>query len=252
MTAVIPPIVRDPFPPGRSEPCFCGNGLRFKRCCGQLGMFPGRPVPFGIGIVEHFVSNEDCDALCEHAAECSANWLEVVDVEKSTAEQVVRRMDDRRVTERVNMGEHQVQLDRWMRAALEQVIEPAVQRTFEWYEQPQLLKYSKGGLYQGHADSDNYNPDRDVWQKELDRDISLLIYLSDDYEGGSLYFQHFDYTLQPRKGMLVYFPSDVRYKHEAQPVTAGLRYAVVSWAAFRDEPRVQAQSPHHSIFMQPS
>lgn len=244
VVSVIDPVTRPPFPPGRTEPCFCGSGRRFKHCCAAAGR-EGRP-PHGIGVLPEFLDAETCKALCEEAEACASDRLKVVDVERSTAEHTVRKLDDRRVTERVDPGSLQDRLDGWVRKALEQRISPAVGRSFAWFEQPQLLKYRDGGFYQKHADSDNVFPEQGCWKKTLDRDISLLIYLNESFEGGALHFEHFEYTLRPRTGMLVWFPSDMRYVHAAQPVTSGLRFAVVSWAAFTDEPRVMAHPPEQA------
>ena len=246
-TDIVPRIPRADFPPGRSAPCFCGSGKRFKRCCGQTG--DDRPTPVGIGIVPEFLDADTCAQMSELAENSSAKWLEVVDTERSTAEKIVRKLDNRRVTERVEISEHQNQVDQWVRRALQEVIVPAWAREFAWFEQPQMLKYTPGGFYKAHADSDNFNEAQGQWIKELDRDASLLIYLNDDYEGGALRFEYFDYTLRPRAGMLVFFPSDSRYLHQALSVTAGRRFAVVSWAAFKDEPRVQTQPPDKAVFI---
>jgi predicted 2-oxoglutarate/Fe(II)-dependent dioxygenase YbiX len=245
MTAeVIEPVVRAPFPPGRTEPCFCGSGQRFKHCCVAAAR-SGQP-PHGIVVVPEFLSAATCAELCARLDERPSERLTVVDVERSTADEVAREFDDRRVTERVDVGELQSELDELVQRAIEQRIAPRVERSFEWFEQPQLLRYRPGGLYDSHADSDNLFFDEGVWKKTLDRDMSLLIYLNDEYEGGQLEFEHFEYSLRPRAGMLVFFPSDVRYLHAARPVTAGQRYAVVSWAAFRDEPRVMHRPPERA------
>ncbi len=249
---IVPPIVREPFPPGRSSRCFCGSGLRFKNCCGQSGMVQGRKPPSGIGVVEEFIAAEACAEVCEFARSSPAEWLEVVDMQRSTQENVVRIRDERRKTERVDVKAIQERLNGWIQRALTDVIEPDLERPFDWFELPQLLKYTAGGLYDSHADSDSFDTRDGRWKKTLDRDISLLIYLNNEYEGGSLLFEHFDFTIQPRAGMLVYFPSDMRYQHEARPVTSGLRFALVSWARLADEPRVLANAPRDVVQVHPA
>lgn len=237
-------VLRDAFPPGRSSPCFCASGRRFKHCCGNTN--PGRDVPAGIGIVPDFLTADECRDMVAHAETCRTQRLKVIDLERSTPGNVVEKDDERRVTEAVDLGQRIRDLDRWVTRALTGTIADDVGRSFAWFEQAQLLKYTPGGFYEGHADSDHLHPNGQ-WQKVLDRDISLLIYLNDEYEGGTLHFKHFDYTLRPKAGMLVYFPSDARYMHTAQSVTAGVRYAVVSWAAFDDEPRVKGQPPQNAV-----
>ena len=237
-------VLREPFPPGRSARCFCGSGQRFKHCCGAAGR-DGR-VPHGIGVVPDFLTADECRAMVDHAGRCDSERLKVFDPDRSTPEKTVQKLDDRRVTEWVNLGDRRAVLDRWVKRALAEVVAPAHRRDFAWYERPQLLKYQPGGFYEGHADSDLYLPDG-RWQKTLDRDVSLLIYLNEDFTGGDLHFPHFEFTLRPKTGMLVHFPSDARYLHAAQPVDSGLRYAVVSWAAFDDEPRVKSKPPHTAV-----
>lgn len=81
----------------------------------------------------------------------------------------------------------------------------------------------------------------------VDRDISLLLCLNDEYEGGELHFKRLSWTLRPRAGMLVRFPSDVRYEHMAKLVTKGYRYTIVSWAAATGVERVQPERAMRSI-----
>jgi predicted 2-oxoglutarate/Fe(II)-dependent dioxygenase YbiX len=84
----------------------------------------------------------------------------------------------------------------------------------------------------------------------VDRDISLLIYLNDEYDGGELDFKRLSYTLRPQAGMLVWFPSDIRYEHMAKLVTRGCRYALVSWAAASGVERVQDARAKRTIWWQ--
>lgn len=238
-------FLRPPFPPGRSAACFCGSGRRFKHCCGNTDA--DRTTPAGIGIVPDFLDSATCRSMVEHAKHCRSQRLKVIDPERSTPGNVVSKDDERRVTEWVELGDRQAELDQWVVRALTDTIAPVHKRTFAWFERPHLLKYRPGGFYEGHADSDHVDPTTGRWQKVLDRDVSLLIYLNEEFEGGTLHFEHFEFTLQPKPGMLVWFPSDVRYKHTARPVTDGLRYATVSWAAFDDEPRVKDAPPRSAV-----
>jgi predicted 2-oxoglutarate/Fe(II)-dependent dioxygenase YbiX len=100
------------------------------------------------------------------------------------------------------------------------------------------LRYRPGGHYKPHADSENWHREQRQWVRGMDRDYSILVYLNDGYDGGELRFPNFGFRLQPRAGLLVCFPSDHRYLHEVAPVTAGTRYALVSWITARGTPRV--------------
>ncbi len=233
--------------PGRNSACFCGSGLRFKQCCGSLT--DDRPPPHGIHVIEDFLGVEECRRLSGYADTRGGEPLMVVDTAATTANKVVRRLDPARVTERVDLGPEQATLEALVRRTLMEVIEPALGAGIEWFESPQLLRYRAGGFYKGHADSDRFDATTSTWAKVLDRDVSLLLYLNDGYTGGALSFPRFRYVLHPRPGMLVFFPSDRRYYHAAEPVLSGIRYAVVSWAAFQGGPKIHREPAPEALFM---
>jgi predicted 2-oxoglutarate/Fe(II)-dependent dioxygenase YbiX len=241
---------RPPFPPRRSEPCFCGSGRRFKHCCGSTDR--ARPAPHGIEIVEDFLSADECREWVEFAASRPSSRLRVIDW-KADDPAEASKLDDRRVTERVDMGEDR---DRQLRELMERIyvatIAPRLERKFAWFESPQILKYGSGGFYEAHADADTYDPDRGLWYHHLDRDISVLLYLNDEFEGGDLEFAYFDFHLRPKPGMLVWFPSDSRYFHRANPVASGMRYAVVSWAALSDTEKLYNGLPDRAVLLDPN
>ena len=83
----------------------------------------------------------------------------------------------------------------------------------------------------------------------IDRDYSILLYLNEGYIGGEIDFPNFGLKFQPKKGLLLAFPSDARYVHAARPVTAGTRYALVSWAAAKGTIRTSLEPRPHSIRM---
>lgn len=143
--------------------------------------------------------------------------------------------DADRVTDIVKAGELRDDINRQIQRAYEEVVAPACTREFAWFEYPQVLRYEPGGWYRAHADSEIFLADRRAWAKGIDRDASVLLYLNDDFEGGEITFLKFNYSYRPRVGDLVFFPSDHRYVHQAEPLRSGLRWVVVSWAAFTDE-----------------
>lgn len=86
-----------------------------------------------------------------------------------------------------------------------------------------VLKYSNGSEYLEHMD----------WHPDNDRQISLVGWLNDDFEGGELYFKNFDLTIKPKAGSFVIFPSNFLYMHSALPVgdtnKHDIKYAFVTW-----------------------
>ena len=99
-------------------------------------------------------------------------------------------------------------------------------------EPSQLLHYGAGGHYIQHVDAETlYKDDHglDLWEKTLDRDLSVVYFLNDEFAGGELVFPALDLVIKPAAGMLVCFPSDHNYIHGVNPVTAGHRYTIVTW-----------------------
>lgn len=236
-----PLVPDDAFPPARNDPCYCDSGKRFKHCCGIR--VDGRSPPHGVGIVEDFVSRAECLTLVKQADAQQGQRFRVLD----RANNLEPTLDDTRVAEWVSFGDSQRLLDELVWRALAQRVLPSTGLGIEWYEEPQLLRYTAGGFYFYHSDSDNYDVDYRAWRRCLDRDISVIIYLNDEYTGGELEFKRLRYVVRPKAGMLVWFPSDVRYEHMARAVTSGCRYALVSWAAATGTERVQAERAKRSI-----
>jgi len=241
---------RDPFPPARSERCFCGSGNRFKHCCGRGDA--ERPPPWGVIELDGFLDATTCRELVEFAAERPAERLKVVDWENSDADHVAYMLDERRVTERVDMGPREAEMHALFASIYRDTIAPRVGHAFAWFEAPQVLKYRPGGFYQAHADADSYEVETGRWHHDLDRDISVLLYLNDEFSGGELVFEYFGYRIRPRPGLLVWFPSDARYYHGAEAVTAGTRYAIVSWAAYADTEKRRNAPPERAVMLEAS
>lgn len=82
-----------------------------------------------------------------------------------------------------------------------------------------ILKYEVGGRFGSHYDS----------YPGINRCISGLIYLNDDYEGGEIEFVYFNLKIKPKAGTVILFPSNYPYRHIAHPVTSGTKYSVATW-----------------------
>lgn len=87
----------------------------------------------------------------------------------------------------------------------------------------QLLRYEVGQHFRDHIDNIAGHP---TWGQ---RQLSAVLYLNADYEGGCLHFPRQKKKIKPRAGSVVLFPSNFAYPHESQDVTSGTKYAVVTW-----------------------
>lgn len=119
----------------------------------------------------------------------------------------------------------------------EQHLMPVYDSTAVHVEPPQFLRYDVDEHYDVHNDSESWVNGR--LQRVVERDISVLLYLNDDYEGGQIEFTKLGLTLKPKSGMLLAFPSYLEFEHKVHPVTKGVRYTIVSWIA--TEKRIYAR-----------
>lgn len=221
--------------PADGEPCLCGSGRVFAECCRIADRSPRQVL-----VVPGFLKPDTCARIIAYAREAPAEPMgqETTGGQTVSEQRIGRRADIAGIEEGVNavVGE-----------AFRRRGGPLIGGPIAWFERPEILAYGPGGRYITHADADAWNREAGRWERVVDRDVSLLIYLDQDYSGGQLYFPRFDYRLRPRTGMLVLFPSDARYAHCAEPVTRGERHVIVSWAAAVNGPRVYGEPPQGII-----
>ena len=94
--------------------------------------------------------------------------------------------------------------------------------THSWREQIQILQYEKNQEYKFHHDAANHKE-----RYEFYRTISVIVYLTDDFEGGGTSFPHVTY--KPKPGYALIFPSNWCYPHAGEPVTEGIKRVAVTW-----------------------
>ena len=85
-----------------------------------------------------------------------------------------------------------------------------------------LLHYTHGGKYDYHQDA----------IRGSGRNISCIINLNENYEGGDLCFMDSsttEKTYKLRKNDIIMFPSNFLYAHKINKITKGERYSIVAW-----------------------
>ena len=189
-------------------------------------------LPPGIIAFQNFLSNETCAEWRDYIEGQAGRSLGVQDTnyhretgEKRTVFHAAR------LTETVDLGPLKKEVLREIIRAYRDVIVPHFQLPLDTIEPPMALCYGPGGRYDCHADSEYWDNQNFVWTRSMNRDLSVLLYLSEEFEGGALFFPNFDLRIYPTAGMMVAFPSDHRYIHAAEPLISGTRTAIVSWAA---------------------
>lgn len=96
-----------------------------------------------------------------------------------------------------------------------------------YIEPPQLLRYDVGDHYDKHNDSESYVDGK--LKRVCERDIAIIYYLNDNYEGGELEFTQLQILIKPKKGMFIAFPAYEEFEHKVHPVRYGTRFNIVSW-----------------------
>jgi len=233
--------------PDKNTACYCASGKVFGLCCGSGEAI--RLPPYGLFLFENYLDAETVKSLREFADQQEGKPLKVIDQKNSSPDNIVRVLDERRVTEYVDLGDRRQEVNDIMQTAIIDLADRCLGKSLDWFEKPDLMRYHPGGHYKGHADSENWDADSASWHKIVDRDLSMLIYLNDDYEGGALSFYNLNYQVCPRAGAAVLFPSSHRYLHQAESVTKGVRYAIVSWASVSGVSKIASQPPKSAILL---
>lgn len=91
----------------------------------------------------------------------------------------------------------------------------------------QVLEYVKNQKYAWHIDA---SPQPN--SKEYHRKISVILYLSEDFEGGSTKFVNEEY--KPPMGHALIFPSNWCFPHTGTRVTEGKKRVAVTWYYVHD------------------
>ena len=88
----------------------------------------------------------------------------------------------------------------------------------------QILRYGPGQEFTLHAD-------REPGSGRVygARQLSAILYLNDDYEGGELEFPRQGVAYNPRAGSAIVFPSGFTHPHSSRPVKTGVKYSAVTW-----------------------
>ena len=204
-------------------------------------------VPPGFLLIQNFLSDHVCARIVQECAGIVGERHTIFDPNAVGGGDAPVARSEARTSEFIDTRRLQTNIEEIVRYAWRQIIGPHYGKTIEWFELPEILRYGPGAEYKPHSDAEDwYGPERG-WERDLDRDLSVLIYLNAEFTGGQLYFPNFQMQLPPQRGLLVAFPSDARYVHTALPVQTGNRLAIVSWAAVKGTPRVKDGPPKAAI-----
>ena len=180
------------------------------------------------------ITKENCDWLVNYAKRANQDQMGVFDTEKTNETQETQSKIDKksRDVKCADIEPILPQIQELLQNSIQHIINPFYGFQIRDSEMPQLLCYEPGGHYKPHIDAEGQwkNPDGSViWKKTIDRDLSTVLFLNDDFEGGYFSFPDLRIKIKPEPGLLVTFPSSRYFKHQVEPVISGNRYTLVTW-----------------------
>ena len=187
------------------------------------------------------INPEGLQELITHIKSSPAEDLSVFDPDKTNATGKTSWIVDKqtRDTQIVPMGSLYPKIEDLFRNTVKNIINPFYQVEVDSSEIPQVLSYGIGGHYRPHIDGESIwmTPRGEkIWKKSTNRDLSIIFYLNNDFEGGDFIFPELKVRVRPEPGMMVCFPSNHHYMHGVEPVTRGKRYSIVTWASVKGFP----------------
>lgn len=101
---------------------------------------------------------------------------------------------------------------------------------FPHAEMCSILRYLPGQSYKRHVDN-LLLASRfvEVANGIPTRDISVVGYLNDDFEGGETLFDRQNIKVKPQRGSVLVFPAYYTHPHQSLPVVRGKKYSFTSW-----------------------
>lgn len=193
------------------------------------------------------INEQGVQEILNHVRSSDAADLSVFDPNKSNETGGIEWIVDKKMrdTQFVDYEPIKEKIIDLFRNTVKEVINPFYGIEISESEMPQMLSYGIGGHYKPHIDGESLwrTPDGEmIWKKSIDRDLSIVMFLNDDFEGGDFVFPELKVRVRPEPGMMVCFPSNHYYRHGVEPVTKGKRYSIVCWAQVKGFQTMEEQN----------
>ncbi len=213
--------------PGRRDICSCGSGEKFKACCGSLSL--DRPPPAGMLVRQGAVDEASCQAL----AEAVSNDAGLIAIAEPEMHGMLKTGGD---------FAQQAQLQTLIND-LAQSLLSELSLAVDWIERPRVHCLPAGAYHFMHADGECQNAQTGQIERVYDRDYTLAVCLDDSYEGADWFFEYFNYRLRPRRGDVMLFPCDQRFRYHIEPVASGQARFAMAWVQIQAGSRYRGALP---------
>jgi predicted 2-oxoglutarate/Fe(II)-dependent dioxygenase YbiX len=101
---------------------------------------------------------------------------------------------------------------------------------FSHAEPCSILQYQPGQFYKRHVDNLLFSSRFEEAAKGVPtRDVSVVGYLNDRFEGGETYFDRQKLKITPKRGTVIVFPAYWTHPHASLPVVSGTKYSFTTW-----------------------
>lgn len=101
---------------------------------------------------------------------------------------------------------------------------------FAHVETCSILRYQKGQFYKRHIDNLLLPSRLEEAAKGIPiRDISVVGYLNEGFEGGETFFDRQNLKVKPQMGSVLVFPAYYTHPHQSLPVSEGNKYCFTTW-----------------------
>lgn len=106
-----------------------------------------------------------------------------------------------------------------------------------------FLHYKDNAEYKPHIDGQYI--ENNVAKRAVDRDITCVVYLNDNYMGGEVNFNFFNLQIKPKTGTALIYPTTWQYTHSVNKVI-GNRIAIVFWFKTNPELNIETKLPDNT------
>ena len=101
---------------------------------------------------------------------------------------------------------------------------------FSHAEPCSILRYQEGQFYKRHVDNLLFSSRLEEAARQVPiRDVSVVGYLNEEFEGGETYFDRQQVKITPRTGSVLVFPAYWTHPHASLPVQRCTKYPFTTW-----------------------
>jgi prolyl 4-hydroxylase len=178
-------------------------------------------------LFENLVEPETCDHLMEVAEFCQFESATILigSVDTSIRNSGILTFDRRNAIQKAAN-----QLLTTKIAVIQETLAKTYGVQFPQAEPCSILRYSPSQQYKRHVDNILLGSRiQEVEQGIPTRDVSIVGYLNDDFEGGETFFDRQKIKVKPQKGSAIVFPSYYTHPHQSLIVRSGRKYSWTSW-----------------------